>query len=67
MGRTAFELARKFEKVTGLDYAHGFIDVANELKEKGEMPYKFKRSGDLEADFVAKIAKDIDRSKCHFI
>jgi len=31
MGRTAFELAKKFDKVTGLDYAHGFIDVANEL------------------------------------
>jgi len=32
MGRTAFELAKNFTKVVGLDYAHGFIDTANELK-----------------------------------
>lgn len=39
MGRTAFELAKHFPKVTGLDYAHGFIDIANKLKETGEMAY----------------------------
>lgn len=47
MGRTAFEIGRKFSKVTGLDYAHGFINVANELKEKGEMTYDYKKTGDI--------------------
>lgn len=61
MGRTAFELAKKFDKVTGLDYAHGFVDTANELKEKGEMPYSFKKTGDIYENLVAKIDPSIDR------
>jgi len=57
MGRTAFELAKKFSKVTGLDYAHGFIDVANELKINGEKGYTFKKTGDIYESLVAKIDK----------
>jgi len=55
MGRTAFELALNFDKAVGLDYAAGFIDVANELKEKGEKPYTYKKTGEIYENAVAKI------------
>ncbi|KRX02689.1 C-type lectin fold [Pseudocohnilembus persalinus] len=67
MGRTAFELAKNFTKVTGLDYAHGFIDTANELKLNGEKKYTYLKTGDIYVDAVAKIDPAIDRNKVDFI
>lgn len=67
MGRTAFELAKNFTKVTGLDYAHGFIDTANELKLNGEKKYSYLKTGDIYVDAVAKIDPTIDRNKVNFI
>lgn len=52
--------------MTGLDYAHGFIDTANELKEKGELPYTYKKTGEIYLDSVARIDPAIDRSKVYF-
>ena len=67
MGRTAFELAEYFEKVVGIDYASGFINVANELKEKGEKPYTYKKTGDIFEEAVATINPKIDRTRLEFI
>lgn len=67
MGRTAFELAVHFDKAIGLDYAAGFIDVANELKQNGEKPYTYKKTGEIYEKSVARIDPKIDRSKTEFI
>lgn len=47
VGASAFHLSKTSGKVIGLDFSQMFIDAANELKEKGEMEYRFLEEGDL--------------------
>jgi len=46
-GRSTFELARKFDKVTGLDFSARFIKIADELIEKGYIRYVLSEEGEL--------------------
>ncbi len=46
-GRSTFELARKFDKVTGLDFSARFIKIADELIEKGYIHYVLPEEGEL--------------------
>ncbi len=47
VGRSTFELARGFDAVTGLDFSHGFINVATEMQEKGVIQYTLPEEGAL--------------------
>ena len=47
VGRTSFELAREFDEVIGVDLSARFIECANQLKEKGTLPYKITDEGEL--------------------
>jgi 5-histidylcysteine sulfoxide synthase/putative 4-mercaptohistidine N1-methyltranferase len=47
VGRAAFELAREFEHVTGLDYSARFIRMAIDLKEKGSIRYVLPEEGEI--------------------
>ncbi|MBE0637870.1 MAG: 5-histidylcysteine sulfoxide synthase [Bacteroidales bacterium] len=47
VGRTTFELARKFDFVTGLDFSARFIRIADELIRKGIVRYVLTEEGDL--------------------
>ncbi|MCF8365683.1 MAG: 5-histidylcysteine sulfoxide synthase [Bacteroidales bacterium] len=46
-GRSTFELARKFDFVTGLDFSARFIKIADELIEKGYIRYVLPEEGEL--------------------
>jgi 5-histidylcysteine sulfoxide synthase/putative 4-mercaptohistidine N1-methyltranferase len=47
VGRTTFELARKFDFVTGLDFSARFIRIAFQLREKGVTHYELLEEGEI--------------------
>lgn len=49
VGRTTFELARKFDFVTGLDFSARFIRIADDLIKNGFIRYILPEEGDLES------------------
>jgi len=48
-GRLAFELARRYERVLGLDFSARFIRVADALKAKGQVHYTRPQEGEIDA------------------
>jgi putative 4-mercaptohistidine N1-methyltranferase len=66
VGRSAFELARDFERVVGIDFSHEFIAAAARLTQSGKLAYYRKDSGDSGATLVARIDPAIDRSRIRF-
>lgn len=56
-GRMAFELARHFEHVTGLDFTARYIRMAFNMQERGFIRYVLKDEGELPV-FVEKHLKD---------
>lgn len=67
VGGATFHLARYFTNVTGLDFSHAFIRVANEIKKDGQRAYSYLIEGDLSLDAKLVIDSDIDRSRCTFV
>ena len=47
VGRIAFELARDFESVTGLDFSARFINLAHRLQTEGKLRYTIIDEGEL--------------------
>lgn len=47
VGRSTFELARQFEKVTGLDFSARFIQVGLQMKEQGALRYQRREEGGI--------------------
>lgn len=47
-GRTSFELAKYFDKVTGLDFSARFIRIGTQLKESGKLSYSRIEEGKLD-------------------
>ncbi len=46
-GRASFELARRFDDVTGIDFSARFINAGVKLQEQGSLRYTFPDEGDL--------------------
>ncbi len=46
-GRASFELARHFDRVTGIDFSARFIGVGSELAKLGMLRYQLLDEGDL--------------------
>ena len=63
VGRSTFELSKKFSKVVGIDYSQAFIDCSNQLKKYGELPYSVTTEGSLVSQRVAEV--DADIVSCH--
>ncbi|GFO37976.1 type 11 methyltransferase [Plakobranchus ocellatus] len=66
VGRSTFELARVVNEVIGIDYSQSFIDAAKSLCLNGQMPYSLVQEGDIFSQAVAKVPKDIDRTRVTF-
>jgi 5-histidylcysteine sulfoxide synthase/putative 4-mercaptohistidine N1-methyltranferase len=49
IGRSTLELARGFEKVTGLDFSARFIGVAEKMRTEGRIRYTIPTEGELVA------------------
>jgi len=56
VGRTAFELAREFAQVTGLDASARFIRIGVELQQKGHCRYTRVEEGELLSYHEVKLA-----------
>ena len=56
VGRATFELARKFDFVTGIDFSARFIRVALELKEKGNVHYELAEEGEIVSYHEARLS-----------
>jgi 5-histidylcysteine sulfoxide synthase/putative 4-mercaptohistidine N1-methyltranferase len=63
VGRTAFELARGFAHVTGLDYSARFIKIAVDLKEKGSIRYVLPEEGEI-LSYHEKTLKQFGLEEC---
>jgi putative 4-mercaptohistidine N1-methyltranferase len=46
-GRATFELARHFDRVTGLDFSARFIAIGTQLMEQGRLRYTLAEEGEL--------------------
>ena len=46
-GRASFELARHFERVTGIDFSARFIGLGVQMAEQGRLRYTFAEEGEL--------------------
>lgn len=46
-GRTAFEMARTFDNVTGIDFTARFIRICHELRQNGYTRYAIPEEGEL--------------------
>ncbi|RXQ94489.1 5-histidylcysteine sulfoxide synthase [Ancylomarina salipaludis] len=55
-GRTSFELARYFDKVTGLDFSARFIRIGTQLKESGKLNYSRVEEGKLDTFQEVKLS-----------
>ncbi len=70
VGRASFELAHHFAQVTGLDFSARFIQVANQLKESGNVLYTIPTEGEI-MDFKEQTLADLGLSdvaqRCEFM
>ena len=59
IGRSSFELARAFDRVTGLDFTARFIATASQMKQEKSLHYAHTIEGDLQA-FESVHLKEFD-------
>ena len=59
VGRSTFELAKRFNQVVGIDFSHGFIDACNKLKTYGKLPFTVQTEGSLVSEHMAEVDPDI--------
>ncbi len=65
--RSTFELARSYGEVIGIDLSQTFIDMANKMKEEGQVAYELKVEGEIMQQAVAQLDKSIDAGRCTFL
>ena len=62
VGRASFELAKEFDRVTGIDFSARFIRVAMQLKEKGNLHFELVEEGDVVSYHEARLSEQgLDR------
>jgi 5-histidylcysteine sulfoxide synthase/putative 4-mercaptohistidine N1-methyltranferase len=57
VGRAAFELAKEFDLVTGIDFSARFVRVALQLKEKGNAYFELVEEGDVVSHHEARLSE----------
>ncbi|HSP41441.1 MAG TPA: putative 4-mercaptohistidine N1-methyltransferase [Luteolibacter sp.] len=67
VGRSAFEMARHCEQVTGIDFSHAFIRAAQALQRGEVMEYERLDEGNRRTPLMARTTSDIDASRLHFM
>jgi SAM-dependent methyltransferase len=66
VGGAAFELARTFDEVVGIDFSHAFIAAANDMKTNRSRTYKMVIEGTIMEDRVAEVPSGVDTTRVHF-
>jgi 5-histidylcysteine sulfoxide synthase/putative 4-mercaptohistidine N1-methyltranferase len=57
VGRATFELAKEFDRVTGIDFSARFIRAALQLKEKGSLHFELIEEGDVVSYHEARLSE----------
>ena len=57
VGRASLELAREFDRVTGIDFSARFIRLAEQLKQKGNCHYELTEEGEVVSYHEAHLAE----------
>ena len=57
VGRASLELAREFDRVTGIDFSARFIRLAEQLKQKGNCHYELTEEGEVVSYHEARLAE----------
>ena len=66
VGGASFELARRCQRVLGIDQSQRFISAAQTLGQTGSLPYRRTDEGDLSTALIACVEAGIDRSRVRF-
>lgn len=66
VGGAAFELARVFKQVLGIDLSESFIQCANSLKHEKLIPYTRKEEGDITTSLSASVDPALDKNRVMF-
>lgn len=66
VGAASFHLTTEFDEVIGIDFSQHFVDAANEMKSKREMPYTILKQGDIFESRTAKLPSTVKPEKVDF-
>ena len=66
VGRSSFELARRFTEVIGLDFSQRFIAAARRLGKEGSVTIERVDQGEVASRVHLSVPPDIDRSRVRF-
>ncbi len=66
VGRSTFEMARGFAKVTGIDFSAAFIGVCETLRRDGRVEYRIAEEGLLDAPAEARVPPGIEVARVGF-
>lgn len=66
VGGSAFELARHYDEVIGVDFSQHFIDAADDMKANGTREYEIMKQGHIYLQRRASVPPGIDRSRVSF-
>jgi len=67
VGRTSFELSRCCSEVVGIDYSNAFIDAANDILKRREIPLVLKREGQLGDEVTNKLPDGVHPERVSFL
>ncbi|KAG2489957.1 hypothetical protein HYH03_011587 [Edaphochlamys debaryana] len=67
VGRSSFELARRFGEVVGVDISKTFIEVAGKLRDNGRLDYEAALEGAITERLTAQMPEGIEASRCRFL
>ena len=59
VGRSTFELSKRFNQVVGIDNSGAFIDASKKLKIYGKLDYTVQTEGSLVSQHTAEVDPDI--------
>jgi len=66
VGGSAFQLAKHYEQVVGIDFSQHFVDAASSMASKGSADYEILKQGQIFLKRTAKVPANIDRSRVSF-
>eukprot|EP00055_Hartaetosiga_balthica_P016087 m.99923 g.99923 ORF g.99923 m.99923 type:complete len:856 (-) comp9035_c5_seq1:19-2586(-) len=66
VGGVSFELAKHFQNVLGVDISGSFIEVANELRTNGILPYEIKDEGAIKSQYMASLPDGTNTNNVSF-
>lgn len=65
VGRSSYEMSRRFDRVLGIDFSHAFIDAAKAL-QNGPAPYRRIDEGSMSTELVARLPEGVNPDRVDF-